>query len=469
MKALSRRLLIWALSLLILAPVCCAAGSQGQGKDLPAEVIRVGLYYGAEAKPEVRLETNAELGYRFGFYDEERALHVIGYTGIQNVVVVPNMTAALESGDVGGYHLRLPAAFDSFDEASENARNNGGFPAFCNGEFCVMYGSYPTPELAQEALQAFGREAEIYSDSGRGVLVLPEDSTDPLFLFDYSSTHALVLSAHDPDTKPVTSCFGTQYYGDFQFNRVANNGLTVVNCVYLEDYVKGILPNEMSSDWPVEALKAQAVCARTYALKNLNSYRIFGFDVADDTTSQVYRGLRDANATTDAACEATAGEVLRYQGELCAVYYFAADGGATESAEFVWNDVAIPYLRATADPYEQELDFYCKTWSAYASADAVGQLSAEYGDNGIVRSVSFGGKTYRNDLVREFLAQIGAPYNSRMFKINYLEDTDSYRISGYGFGHNLGMSQWGAFAMAKNHDLNYQDILAFYFNGATVS
>ena len=469
MRLIFRRALLIVMVLIMLTPLCSAVGSAKKTSDLPAEMIRVGLCYGIGAKHEIQLDTNANLGYRIGFYDDGRTLHAIGVIPQRSVIVAPDLSASLSVGDVGGFHLRLPAVFETFDEASDNAGKNGGFPAFCNGEFCVMVGSYPTLEAATDALSSLGREADVYADSGRGVLVFSTDEATPLFLFDYSSTHALVLSPYDTDFKPATACAGNQYRGDFQFNRLSSEVLTVVNCVALEDYVKGVVPNEMSASWPTEALKAQAVCARTYALKNLNSYRVYGFDVANDTTSQVYRGLRDADETTDAACEATAGEVLRYNGELCAVYYFAADGGATESSEYVWNDVAIPYLRSVADPYEAEVDFYCKSWSASASRAYLGELFIDYAESGLVRSVSFGDRNYQGDDVRDFLVLVGAPYNSRAFSVSYQEDSDQYVISGKGFGHNLGMSQWGAYAMAQNHDMTYQDILSFYFSGATVS
>ena len=457
------------IAALLLCTFCCAVDEPDGNNVLPAGMIRVGLYYGIEAKVEVNLDTTAELGYRIGFYDESRTLHVVASLQNRNVVVAPNTNASLSGGEVCGIHLRLPTPFQTFDEAAQSASANGGFPGFCNGLFYVMIGSYASYEDAVNALAQLGREAEVYCDGGRGVLVLSAESAQPLFLFDYSSTHTLVLSPYDTSAKPVTTCEGNRYYGDFQFNRVTSGGMTVVNCVTLEDYVKGVVPNEMSASWPTEALKAQAVCARTYALKNLNGYRIYGFDVSDDTSSQVYRGLLNAESSTDAACDATAGEVLRYQGELCSVYYFAADGGSTQGAETVWNDVKVPYLRGISDPYEAELDYYCKAWRTGVSHEQFGDIVAEYDENGNVNSVTAGGRAFRHDLVRDFLVLVGAPYNSRHFKIDYQKDSDSYLITGSGFGHNLGMSQWGAYAMAQNHDASYRDILSFYFTGATVS
>lgn len=467
MKKCVHRLTAFMIAIFLLCPVCCTLKVKAVRDDLPAEMIRVGLFYGAAARAEVLLDTSAENGYQLGFYDENRVLHAIARVGSQQVAVAPNTNAQLSCGEVSGIHLRLPASFTSFEDALESARSNGGFPAFCNGLFYVMIGSYSSAEQAQEALDSLGREAEIYYDAGRGVLVVDPEDAQVLFLFDYSSTHSLVL-APDDSVKPITKCGEYRYRGNFQFNRVDGSAMTVVNCVELEDYVKGVIPNEMSASWPEEALKAQAVCARTYALKNLNGYRIYGFDVTDDTNSQVYRGLREADDVTDGACDATAGEALWYNGELCAVYYFAADGGATINSEDAWNDVAVSYLTGVKDPYESEIDFYCKSWSAAASRSQLGDIKADLDENGNVRSVKVGDKLYKNDAVRDFLSQIGAPYNSRHFQISLNEEANTYSISGNGFGHNLGMSQWGAMAMAEKHDMNYKDILTFYFTGATV-
>ena len=87
----------------------------------------------------------------------------------------------------------------------------------------------------------------------------------------------------------------------------------------------------------MEALKAQAVCARTYAVYNQNAYEAYCFDLTDNTESQVYRGTTWATERTDAAVDATRGELVRYEGEVCEIYYFAADGGATEDGRYVFD------------------------------------------------------------------------------------------------------------------------------------
>ena len=267
--------------------------------------------------------------------------------------------------------------------------------------------------------------------------------------------------------KTATQCGTYSYCGDFQFARLSGDSLTVVNFVPLEDYVKGVLPNEMSASWPLEALKAQAVCARTYAVMNQNRYRSYGFDLTDDINCQVYRGLYEATEQTNRAVDDTAGELVRYDGKVCAVYYFAADGGATEDSENVWSNAAIPYLRGVADPYEADLDFYCKSWSIAVPHALTGDISVTNTPQGNIMTLTANGQTYQKDDVRAFLRGLGARYTSRRFSVAYDEETDSYLISGAGYGHQLGMSQWGAYAMAERA-MTYDQIISFYFTGAYV-
>ena len=124
--------------------------------------------------------------------------------------------------------------------------------------------------------------------------------------------------------------------------------------VDLEDYVKCVIPWEMSKDWPVEALKAQAVCARTYAVCQ-TKHRAQGFDICATTHCQVYQGTAASGANSDAAVDQTAGEFLYYSGRLVqeAVYY-SSNGGASEDSLNVWgNDVG--YLKGKIDPYEGKI------------------------------------------------------------------------------------------------------------------
>ena len=440
-------------------------GANGQSGQEPGTMIRVGLFFGSSVKSEAVLDlTNGE-SFRAGYYDADRNFVEIGQINAPRVNVVPDRNAEIRHGVTGAYHIRLNKNYDSYDAAMADAANNGGFPAYLNGKLAVLIGSYATPDSAQEALNEKGIDATVFSGSNRSVSVLRANTEQVLFLFDCGSTYALTLSPVSAE-KAITQCGDYAYYGDFQFARLTGEDLTVVNYIELEDYTKGVLPNEMASDWPLEALKAQAVVARTYALANLNKFRSYGFDLSNDTSSQVYRGLRSATEKTDRAVAETEGEFVRYEGQLCTVYYFAADGGATEDSENVWTESAVPYLRGVVDPYEADIEFYCKSWRLTVPKDDVGDIDVAYTPIGNVLSVTVNGNTYSKDNVRTFLRNLGASYTSRHFTVT--ESGDNYVIQGGGYGHNLGMSQWGAYSMAEKHNMTYDQIISFYFTGATV-
>jgi stage II sporulation protein D len=131
----------------------------------------------------------------------------------------------------------------------------------------------------------------------------------------------------------------------------SSGGLTVVNALGLDNYVKGVISGEVPSSWPAETLRAQAIAARSYALTTDRGGPVF--DQYPDTRSQVYRGVKGETATTNAAVEATAGEVVTYQGEVVVTYFFSTSGGHTENVENSFVGAAPkPWLKGVDDPYD---------------------------------------------------------------------------------------------------------------------
>jgi stage II sporulation protein D len=123
----------------------------------------------------------------------------------------------------------------------------------------------------------------------------------------------------------------------------------VVNVVALEPYLWGVVPSEMPNRWPAEALAAQAVVARTYALAHLHHG---DFDLYSDTRSQVYGGIAAESASTTTAVNETAGEVVVYDGELADTFFFSSSGGRTANVQDVWSSEPVPYLVSVVDPYD---------------------------------------------------------------------------------------------------------------------
>jgi stage II sporulation protein D len=140
------------------------------------------------------------------------------------------------------------------------------------------------------------------------------------------------------------------YRGSLQYSASAN-GIQTVDSVGLDDYVRGVVAAEMPSSWSPAALQAQAIAARTYAITTTVAGN--GFDLYDDTRSQMYGGVSAETAPTDAAVAATAGQIVTYDGQPAVTYFFASSGGFTESIQNVWAGAAAePWLQGVPDPYD---------------------------------------------------------------------------------------------------------------------
>jgi stage II sporulation protein D len=256
--------------------------------------------------------------------------------------------------------------------------------------------------------------------------------------------------------------------------------LRLVNYVPVEAYVASVV----ASEYPfteIEGVKAQAVLARTYALRARDHAEgAAPFDVTDDTGSQVYRG---ADAETDVSRAATAqtrGEVLLYRGALAEATYYSCSGGHTADNESVWRGNPVPYLRGRPDPYDADCPDH--RWTTTASAGGVLRaLASRYGGSvtGIeVVSRSPDGRVTAVRLLgsgrtiggNEFRTAVNGAFGARTVRSTHFtveRSGGTYRFSGRGFGHGVGMSQYGARGQARQ-GRSYRDVLAFYFAGTDV-
>ena len=462
--------------------------------SLPYSKFRVGLYY-YDGTSSIRnstlesanLENDVGSGYLFGYYDSNRVFHQVGYTTETAITMAMDKNVTISSGaSLGCYHILLPGSYMSFEEAANAASQYGGFPAYYNGAYYALYGSYATSAEAQAALSWSGTGGQVYTASQYCVTVCRTTDGAILFEFDCGKDLNLAVSPQSSYEPAVTWFKGYRYHGDFEYVRRSGDKLTVINIVDIEDYVKGVIPYEMSGSWPIEALKAQALCARTYAASHFNANSYYGFDVTNDTYSQVYRGLTGATSTSDAAVEQTAGIYILYAGEPISAMYCSSNGGATEDSENITGN-AVGYLRGKVDSFEaaaasinansswtdtltrSQLAEKANTLGfSIASADSI---EITYSDTGNVigmkltdsngRSASFSGKA-----CYEFCTST-LGLKSISFEIS--ENGDSVTFIGSGWGHSLGMSQFGAYAMAKTYGFTYDQIVNFYYTDITLA
>lgn len=395
-------------------------------------------------------------------------------------------------------------------------------------------------------LEETGERTITMSPSGWGTIQVTVTGTDQvLYESDGDSLGVMPLGFGE---EPVTWFKGYRYTGGFEYT-LSGGGVQVVNVTDLENYVKGVVPYEMSGDWPLAALEAQAVCARTYACRDSKHLSAYGFDVCNGTDCQVYNGVSLATARSSQAVDNTAGLRLYYGGYLVqdAVYH-ASNGGATEDAKNVWGTEK-GYLKGKTDPYESKTSIPNYSWTVTYTADElswildqkgyrVGQIQDVYisavTPAGNVSAVTFVGsavtKTVTGETCRTifYSSTYGKSVKSQRFQINgqggggsgglFVNDPatplasldgaavlsgsgvqttlrgeaasaitstgivsvtaggartpsrsagGSFTITGTGNGHNVGLSQYGAKAMAEL-GYSYEEILQFYYTDVTI-
>lgn len=199
--------------------------------------------------------------------------------------------------------------------------------------------------------------SDIMKDNQYRILVEGEEDR---FLIDVNKHMAypqFVSGTYNSSGVPLLDLDSYRYRGRIEIGRYKSNSLTAVNIVNLEEYLYGVVPGEVSSSWPKEALKAQAVCARGYAILKAGFRSDSNVDkpykIDDTTKSQVYKGYDVETKATNQAVNETKGETVTYNNRIISTYYSSTSGGSTENVEDVWS-ITSPYLRSVPDLYENE-------------------------------------------------------------------------------------------------------------------
>ncbi len=329
------------------------------------------------------------------------------------------------------------------------------------------------------------------------------------------------------------------YRGRIEIGRYNKSKLTAVNIVPLEEYLYGVVPSEMPSTWHEEALKAQAVCARSYALIKAGyggeSNAKKGYKVVDTVSSQVYKGYLAESLKANQAVDATKGEMVCYNNKVIAAYYFSTSGGRTESAKDVWA-ADLSYLRSVPDTYEKNagrmvwqetrtlidiqralagqgvpfekveaLKIFKTTGTGRVHAlsvlgggrsltlqgttirtvlnlhstkfkivrkgdtpDEVSVLSATGMENGRISNMyiaSADGVSKASGELKQYIVQSAEDLWN--YPNTVPESEEELLFAGMGYGHGVGMSQYGAKGMAEA-GYTYKEIIEYYFTGAYV-
>lgn len=529
----------------------------GWGTVAPAmgdRSIAVGLRYGNSAVDSGNLENSTGRGFSFGYYDDSYQFVPLGQTDQTKISIVKTENvyygAAVDYVNyrddiysdiaVGCYHLQLYGTYYSYQEAQWAASQYpGGFVACINGTYYVRIGNYTQRAQAENAMYSLGVSTEIVGTSSYGLTVVITGTNTVLFQYDDNGNGKGlgVMPISYDGTKCQTWCTGYRWFGGFRYERVGGGDIVLVNVVDMEDYVNCVISREMSDAWPLEALKAQAVAARSYAV-SLHRHSAYHFDICRTTHCQAYHGTAKIGENTARAAAETARQYIWYNGKVAQGFYSASNGGASEDSSVVWgsNQATYPYLLGVIDPYEATVaipDYsYTKAFSPYQlstllqgkgynCSNITNAYVSEYTDTGNPKTVTFvdsSGRAYtlNSRVVHDMLDLRSYRYDfgdgrKAQFSVNgtdtvtglsglYATDGngilyavpegayvitasgvsqtstgngsifDSYGnilVTGTGNGHNVGMSQWGAYAMAQQ-GFSYDQILTFYYTGITV-
>lgn len=257
-----------------------------------------------------------------------------------------------------------------------------------------------------------------------------------------------------------------------------NNTVEKIN---LEDYLVGVVSGEVPVSFEKEAIKAQAVAARTYALKQIENHKNYEYDVKDDTSSQVYQTdekLRnkwgnnyDEYVKKIKECvNETEGEYVSYNYEVIYAFFFSTSNGKTEDNKNVFGK-DLPYLKVVDSSFDESETKNFTTVKIVSLDDFYKQLNLEKSDelnitdivkteSGRISSIMVNGKAFTG---RDFQKRLSLRSNDFTIQKN----NENITITTKGFGHGVGMSQYGANALAKRHK-TYDEILKYYYQGTNL-
>ncbi|MDP3387992.1 MAG: SpoIID/LytB domain-containing protein [Eubacteriales bacterium] len=439
------------------------------------------------------------------------------------------------STDVGPYSLRLTDYNASQHDEILRTRDE------LNSQYNIksyVYTDGTSYQLwaGQYLSQADARNARDKLKADHNINANLNELDNYIYLYNRSNGIIVCLSndyrffAYNSDAqKNYVNIDGKPYRGSVGFYVIEGNRLLSINKADVEDYLKGVVPSEMPASWHLEALKVQAIAARSYAISYIDSSYRSPYDVVDNQNSQVHSGMTGERESTNRAVDETRGQLIYYNNAVISAFYHSTSGGSTDNSENVWR-YALPYIRGVDDPYsnispytdwnitltEQELivslnengynvqaiyDIYVKSISEFnrvlelSLLTDAGEIILEKEETRTVIGYSklrstwytFEGNNRTQVMTADGLksASLGGQTVMRanqsnviLYKSNtdVLTDTgrystptsaDSYLVVGRGFGHSLGMSQYGARGMAEA-GFNYIDIIKHYYTGVEV-
>lgn len=515
---------VFILYSLILILIFSTTVAWGIDKNSIPSFVKIGLRYGETSTPQVNLKSTS--GFDFGYYADNGFYTVFNLIDVEEVNIKKDEYYKIQVGDTFSSKEEMENFIGSLgDENYYSVYENG---------WKVWTGLFTSEGQAEEFV---GRNGKINDkklkvvNPNNGCVVVLDKRGRTLFIYNSSQREFNFRPSLDKDGNDVISVDGKRYRGDIIIKRFPGSDMTVINYLSLEKYLYGVLPKEMSGDWPMEALKAQAVAARSYAISTIHKHEDIGFNLCATTNCQVYGGYDAEKPRSNMAVDETLGEVLTYDGKVVTPFYHSSSGGHTEDSENVWS-IELPYIRGVKDDFSLEApnSSWTKSYTVSEIKNIlntaglnIGDIKSVYSegrtDSGRILSLKISDGSHEIDLAKGKTRSIFGPtvIKSMNFYINtdvdyFIKSADldkitrksmgsivilsadksvkttadkTYRVydgdeyitssgvptkyifNGTGYGHGLGMSQWGAKKMAEL-GYSYEDILKHYYTGTMI-
>lgn len=491
---------------LIISLVFVLSVSAGASYDV-SDRARIGIKYGSSAvsSPSVSSTTGS---FDFSFINKDIVLFATYST--------KNITVSAYSS----YLVLEQSYFESFDTAqSYSAQRENMVPFIKDGVIYAVYYGLTTQDEANLSLE----NAKLYNETAyiispdTNLIKVADKSGKTIFIFSQSENEKLGISA----TNEGLMDFGNQdtYRDIIEFIRVGNV-FNLISNVTMQHYLYSVIPAEIGASAPLEAQKAQAVCARTYYEENIGRHKNDGFSLCGTTHCQMYIGTKWEREQSNRAVDETENMILTYNGKPISAVYFAHSGGVTANVEDVWG-TPYPYLKSSEDKYctdytwEVTIDYDSLTEKMKNNGYDIGEVTdvkvTKTSDYGLVTELTISGTKGEKKFLREKARTI-LSLKSQNFTIpsenitkfaktkkgtetvsvtkiltkdGVKEIKDSVSvingnkqvstltkkagnvIYGKGYGHHVGFSQHGAMEYAKE-GWDYKKILKHYYQGVEI-
>ena len=484
-------------------------------------MVKIGLFYGGSARDEYTVSADSSL-----------ELGISGAAGIDACLFAPSNSVNVRRDN--SFHVLFYDAADKNDAKAKTdslkAAGISAYPCYLGGRYRVLGGPFANENDALWASQNLAVKGSVAAPDSNLLVAADSSSGEILFMGEEVAVGSF-------GGRVNLSAVATKEYRGAMLFLQREGAISAINLVDREEYLYSVISREMSPSWHIEALKAQAVCARNYVENNRGKHEKYGFDLCDSVCCQAYSGTESETEGSYPPVDQTAGELLMYNGEVAETFYSSSMGPTTEDVKYVWGS-SYPYLVSVDNPYEDYENIYNGKWENTLTKQRATEIMASKGYNvGDVTEIkilefspsgrvikllvrgtngeeiferescrlifsevtlsqlytisgggtlsypqislqSSGGKTSSSSNGKTVISSSGKTALLDSFSVigsggkkGYSAATagnsDEYVFSGMGWGHGVGMSQYGAKGMAEA-GFDYKQILAHYFQGTEV-